>query len=145
MPKGRVTGGSKTPQKTRSMAKMKKELDKVVSLYVRHLAASKHKGVMSCYTCNKPLTIKTAQCGHFISRTYLATRWELNNLRCQCPGCNLFGGGKPLDFEENLIEEIGDVAVEEMKKRRHTIVKLSPDDYRKKIEHFSGLLGALMK
>lgn len=79
---------------------------------------------------------KNAQCGHFVARSYLATRFHEDNCRPQCVGCNVFGGGKPLDFEENLKSELGIKRVEDLKRMRHKIVKLTPDWYEeKKIEY----------
>lgn len=48
----------------------------------------------------------------------------------------MFGGGKPLDFEEHLIKDLGKKRVEQLKTRRHTITKLTPDWYLKKIEEY---------
>lgn len=103
------------------LSKLKKKLDKVFSLYIRS------KYPKNCYTCGR--TNVVLQCGHFISRNHLITRWNENNCRPQCVGCNIWGGGKPLDFEENLKAELGDNVVEEMKHSRHTILKMTPHDY----------------
>lgn len=109
----------KPPSKT--LAQLKKELDRVFSLYIRE------KYPKRCYTCGKRGV--TLQCGHFVSRQYLATRWDENNCRPQCVGCNMFGNGKPLDFEENLKKELGDETVEKMKKSRHQVLKLDRQWY----------------
>ena len=131
----------KTARKPRSISKLKKDLDKQISLYVRQINAK--DGKVKCYTCGRVMDWKQSQCGHFISRSYLATRFDLNNLRVQCVGCNVFGGGKPLDFEENLKEELGKKAVEEMKARRHKIMKFSPSWYEMWIIIYKDKLKAL--
>lgn len=113
-------------------AKLKKELDRVFSIYIRL------KFPKRCYTCGK--VDVTLQCGHFVSRQYLATRWSEDNCRPQCVGCNLFGNGQLLDFEENLKKELGDEFVENMKKTRHQILKLDRQWYLEKIEHYKSLL-----
>lgn len=115
----------KTAVKT--TAKLKKELDRLFSLYIRA------KYPKRCYTCGKSGTL---QCGHFIPRQYLATRWDENNCRPQCVGCNIFGGGKPLDFEERLKEELGSELVEKMKMSRHKILKLDRNWYLAEIEKY---------
>jgi len=112
--------GLKRPKQP-SQAMLKKELDRVFSLYIR----AKYK--KECYTCGKRGV--TLQCGHFVSRQYLATRWDENNCRPQCVGCNMFGGGKPLDFEERLKKDLGDEIVEKMKKSRHQVLKLDRQWY----------------
>jgi hypothetical protein len=121
-------------KKPKSTAKLKKELDSIFSKYIRAKYPKK------CYTCGRTGTL---QCGHFISRSYLATRFSEDNCRPQCVGCNIFGNGKPLDFEEHLIKEIGAKKVAELKRKRHEITILSNDWYEKKISHYSLLLTQL--
>lgn len=120
--------------KTKSLSKLKKELDRVFSIYIRE------KYPARCYTCGVSKHRKNLQCGHFVSRQYLATRWDENNCRPQCVGCNMFGNGKPLDFEENLKRELGSEFVEEMKARRHQILKLDRQWYEEKIAYYTSLI-----
>ena len=77
-------------RKEKTQAQLKKELDRVFSIYIRTIQSDEN-GENTCYTCGKAGTIKTMQCGHFVSRQYLATRWNVDNCRIQCAGCNLFG------------------------------------------------------
>lgn len=112
--------------------KLKKKLDVIFSQYIRA------KFPKICYTCKKPND--KLQCGHFVSRQYLATRWSEDNCRPQCWGCNGFGGGKLLDFEENLIKELGKKKVEDLKKSRHLTLKLDREWYEEKLSTYSALL-----
>lgn len=121
--------------KTRSMSKLKKDLDKYFSLYIRA------KYPKRCYTCGK--TNVTLQNGHFIPRQYLATRWEEMNCRPQCIGCNIFGNGQLLDFEERLTEELGEDIIIGMKQSRHKITKLTPSWYESQIEIYKEKLKTL--
>lgn len=86
------------------------------------------------------MLITEAQCGHFVSRQHLATRWELDNLRPQCFACNCLHGGRVLDFEDHLKNDLGDVRVEELKSMRHRIVKLSTEWYETEIAKYKELL-----
>lgn len=125
-----ILGGNKA--KSKSMAWYKKELDRVFSLYVRKVYPK------VCYTCGK--AAERLQCGHYISRQYLATRWSMENCRPQCWGCNGYGKGQPLIFEENLKKEYGNDHVETMKASRHQIIKLDIPWYIGQIEHYKSLL-----
>jgi hypothetical protein len=125
----------KPKKKVKTQAQLKKELDKYFSLYIRKVHPAK------CYTCGKTNT--SLQCGHFISRAYLATRFHENNCRPQCVGCNIFGNGKPLDFEENLKKELGELYVEKMKKLRHRVLKVDRKWYLEQIERYKELLTPL--
>jgi len=115
-----------------TQAKLKKELDRLFSLYIRA------KYPKECYTCRK--VDVTLQNGHFVSRQYLATRWDENNCRPQCVGCNIYGNGKPLDFEERLKKELGEEFVEEMKLSRHQSLKLDRHWYAEQIEKYKELI-----
>lgn len=126
---------SKPKKRVKTQAQLKKQLDTIFSLYIRKVHPAK------CYTCGK--TDTALQCGHFVSRSYLATRFHENNCRPQCIGCNIFGHGKPLDFEENLKRDLGEQYVEDMKKLRHLIVKYDRTWYQEKINYFELLLDNL--
>lgn len=112
-------------------SKLKKKLDAIFSLYIRA------KYAKYCYTCNKPSD--RLQCGHFIPRIYLATRWDENNCRPQCAGCNIWGRGQLLDFEENLIAELGTEKVQALKDKRHELWKLDRTFYEENIKRFTEL------
>lgn len=84
-------------------------LDKEVSIYVRNKAAV--NGWCFCYTCGAPHPVSEIDAGHYISRRYYATRYELDNIRPQCSGCNKFRGGEPVKFRMRLVEEIGEERV----------------------------------
>jgi hypothetical protein len=116
---------SKKKKAPKTQAQLKKDLDAIFSKYIRA------KYLKECYTCRK--TEVTLQNGHFVSRQYLATRWDEDNCRPQCVGCNIFGNGKPLDFEERLKHDLGDEHVEKMKFSRHTMVKLNKKWYEEQI------------
>ena len=70
-------------KKSKSYAKLKIALDRVFSLYVR-LRFSDGRGIASCASCGLRSPFKALQCGHFVSRSYLATRWHLENCAPQC-------------------------------------------------------------
>lgn len=127
--KGQISANK---SKVKTQAKLKKELDTVFSLYVRQIYPK------VCYTCNKPAD--RLQCGHYISRQYLVTRWSIDNCRPQCWGCNGYGKGQPLIFEEKLKAEYGNDFVENMKASRHQMLKLDRNWYMAEIEKYKQLL-----
>lgn len=124
-------------KKKPTQAKLKKLLDSVFSQYIRM------KYPERCYTCGVQKPRKELQNGHFVSRQYLATRFDENNCRPQCVGCNMFGNGKPLDFEENLKKELGSDFVEAMKAKRHLTVKLDRAWYTEQIEKYTSILNGV--
>jgi hypothetical protein len=134
----KVAKRSKKP-KSKTQAQLKKELDTVFSQFIRQKYADKD-GNVACFTCGKVMHWKQIQNGHFISRSYLATRFHEDNCRPQCVGCNVFGGGKPLDFEENLKKQLSPKYVEELKKLRHSSVKYDRHWYTERINNYKNEL-----
>lgn len=120
--------------KKKTTARLKKDLDMYFSRWIR-LRDSKN-GVGNCYTCGKSLTIKKGQCGHFIPRNILITRWEPDNCKMQCVGCNVWGNGKILDFEDHLVKDLGRKRVDALKASRFQIMKVDSVWYEKEIERY---------
>ena len=126
---------AKSKRKIRGISPLKKKLDTLFSLYIRQ------KYDKTCYTCGGGG--KVLQCGHFVSRMYLATRWDENNARPQCRMCNCLMNGRAVDFEERLIEEIGQEAVNILKRKRKEITKLTPEWYEAEIKLLTEKLATL--
>ncbi len=89
-------------KKTRS--KVVKELDRVFSIFIRTRDANLD-GFVECFTCGRSYHWKKIQCGHFMTRSRYATRWDMENARPQCYGCNVMQQGKQYEFAKNLDKE----------------------------------------
>ncbi len=115
---------------------LKKKLDAIFSKYIRQKYSK--DGYGSCYTCGARKDVKQLQCGHFISRSYLATRFSEDNVRPQCVGCNVFGGGKTVEFAANFRRDYGETHVEKLYQEARQIVRDYP--YQEKIDYYTNLL-----
>lgn len=82
------------------------DLDRVFSRYIR-LKYANNDGFVSCFTCDDypPMHFTKMQCGHYISRIHLATRWEENNCRPQNEHCNCNLHGNLEVYKERLEKE----------------------------------------
>ena len=125
------------------ISKLKKELDKWFSLYIR-LREATLQGVAQCFTCGKIDYYKKLQCGHFQSRRHYATRWHTNNCRPQCVKCNMFMQGNIWVYGNKLKSEIGEDKFDEIIQLSNTSVKRSQDDYKEMIEYYKNELNKLM-
>lgn len=121
--------------KKKTNARLKKELDKIFSQYIRQKYAK--DGIVKCYTCGSAKTIKEIQNGHFVSRSYLATRFSEDNCRPQCVGCNVFGGGRLPIFGSNLEKETNGITTQ-LYREAQKIVKDYP--YQEKIDYYKKLI-----
>ena len=116
----------------------KKKLDKLFSEYVRRSADP-----CKCYTCGKLGHWKSMQAGHYIPRNHLATRWDERNVKVQCVGCNVWGGGKSDVFAVNLREEYGQDVLEELQKAKVTITNIGVKEMEELIEVYQNNLKEL--
>ena len=117
----------KKAQKTKlpSISKLIKACDAAASEKVRGLSGRTDRTFGTCYTCGKKKMKRKMDCGHFISRKWKAVRWNFDNMRPQCKGCNKYAGGEPQKFRRHLIAEIGIERVENLEKIFDDDVKLS--------------------
>jgi len=123
----------------------KKRMDTVFSQYIRRLYADED-GIVSCFTCRVKKHWKEMQCGHYISRNHLSTRFEEKNVAPQCPGCNVWGGGKHDVFAVNLIKKYGEGILEELAEIKRNKVKFRIFDYVDMIDTYEDhLVGMDMK
>jgi|TARA_R110002012_G_C11379516_1_gene583116 hypothetical protein len=130
----------------KSISKLKKELDKWFSLYIR-LRSSNEYGITQCYTCSKAAHYKTGgmQCGHFQSRSYLATRFDEVNCQVQCVGCNMFKQGEQYKFALALDANYGEGTADELLYLAKTTIKISRADYEEKISYYKEVVNKLKK
>ena len=132
-----------TPTK-KPISKLKKELDKWFSLYIR-LREATNEGVVQCFTCGKIGHYKKLQCGHFQSRRHHATRWNEWNCQVQCVKCNMFEQGEQWKFGLNINAKYGEGTSKELEFLAQTTVKFSRVDYEENIRHYKALVINLKK
>jgi len=123
--------------------KLKKELDKVFSQYVRYAAADDN-GIVECYTCYNKKHVKEMHNGHFISRRHLSTRWDENNCRPQCPRCNLFAQGEQWLFGSRLTAELGKDIVQQLQIKSKQASKFSTVELQEMIDYYKARLKELI-
>ena len=86
--------------------------DKVFSEWVRRSAANS-QGFIRCY-CGRIVHWKDADASHFVSRQFLATRYDPRNVSASCRQCNRFKEGNAADHAEQLIKKFGSNIVKEL-------------------------------
>lgn len=133
---------SKSEKKT-STKYLKKELDRVFSLYIRHLGAK--DGMNQCFTCGKILPIKELQCGHYESRKHTSLRWCRENSEVQCEYCNIRLKGNYTVYAQRMIEKYGKEHLEMLAIKKHNRVKWTAFEYELLIKEYTDKLKALQK
>jgi len=92
------------------------KLDGEFSRFVR-MSAADDNGYVFCVTCRAPHHWKDVDCGHFIPRARMATRWDEANCAPQCKRCNYHRHGEPDLFRAALVRAYGKGAVEELERK----------------------------
>jgi hypothetical protein len=108
-----------------------KKLDTVFSIYIRRRYAI--NDIAKCVTCGKEDNWKSLQCGHFMSRKHLSTRWNEDNCQVQCAGCNVFRYGEQYKFSLYL----GDKLSEQLHIQSKQICKFTDVELQEKIDYYT--------
>lgn len=116
-----------------SKSKLVKKLDAVFSIFVR-MSNADHKGFCECVTCGRKYHWKDIQAGHFMSRKHYSTRWDEDNVKPQCRGCNIFNQGEQYRYSVYLGNELS----ESLLNKSREIVKFSINDIEELIEYYQG-------
>lgn len=83
------------------------KVDIEFSRYIRRKEADDF-GMVRCYTCGKRLPWSVAECGHYIPRAHMATRFLQTNCHPQCFTCNHELRGNIAEYRARLIEDYGE-------------------------------------
>jgi hypothetical protein len=129
----------------KTISKLKKELDKWFSLYIR-LREATAEGSVQCFTCSRISHYKSGmQCGHFQSRRHHSTRWHEQNCQVQCVKCNMYEQGEQFRFGVALDHKYGEGTAEELEFLSKMIMKFSRVDYEEKISYYKSAVDKLKK
>jgi len=120
-------------------SKLVKELDRVFSIFIRMFYADEN-GFVSCYTCDKEDHWKFMQNGHYISRANMNTRWDFENCRIQCAGCNVFRSGNYTEYSYRLLKEIGEDGMDKLMAKKGVIRQWTIQDIEQAIEETNELI-----
>ena len=125
----------KTKSKKVSIKKLRDKADNVFSHFIRERDSN------ICFTCKKQLDPKESQCGHFMSRSHLNTRFSEENCHCQCVACNVFKHGNYPVYALELMKKFnGGWIIEKLNFESQIIKKMYASDYQAIIDKYSKLL-----
>lgn len=86
--------------KEASLSTLIHDLDGVFSRFIR--LRDTQNGRIKCFICGASMTFAEAQCGHFIDRDQMPTRYDETNCRSVCENCNCFDDHHKERFEQKL-------------------------------------------
>jgi len=118
------------------MANLKLKLDKEFSKYIRYRDAMDN-GCFKCISCGRILPFSQADCGHYINRQHMATRFSEMNCNAQCRKCNRFQEGNMQGYRRGLIAKFGENKVKVLESKQHETMKISESEYKIMIKFYS--------
>ena len=96
------------------------KLDRVFSKYIR-VRDCFPNGKFVCISCGKVKSIEESDCGHFISRRNMATRYDERNCNAECRYCNRFDNNHLAGYQRRLVSKIGEEGLMDLIRLSHTI------------------------
>ena len=129
---------SDKPVKKGSKSLARDVADKYFSRYIRLVYAFENNGELfcKCFTSGNIFHIKNIDAGHFITRGNGMMRYNEDNVRPQGRQDNRFKQGRHDIFEKNLIKEIGQEAVDSLKRLADERGEDNEAYYKEVAEHF---------
>lgn len=124
----------KKGMKRKSNSLMNK-LDTVFSEFIR-LRDSRDDGTFVCISCGRLLPYEQADCGHYINRKHMSTRFSEKNCNAQCRSCNRFDEGNIQGYRRGLVAKYGEQAVILLEASKNRINKIAEFEYQAMIDHY---------
>lgn len=141
---GRTVNKKKSKSKRSTVVTLEESLWRVVSVYVR-LRDTDQYGYGYCCTCGKRLRWNVgAHAGHFMSRTYKATKYDLRNVNLQCVRCNKFMGGMQYEHSLFIDKKHGAGTAAELHRLSKEPTEYEPDDLRRNIVAYKAAVRKMM-
>lgn len=123
--------------KPAGISKLKAKLDKIFSQFIRLRDSTDDGGLGQCCTCDKVIFYKDGDAGHFLSRTYLGTRFDERNVNLQCKSCNGFRAGEQYKHGQYVNMMHGEGVAEELQAIAKQTHKWDRIRYEEQIEKYT--------
>lgn len=126
---------SKTPKSDRS-----KKIAKLDTLFSKFIRQRDCTPVGLCISCGKPITFETSDCGHYVNRKHMATRYDEQNCNAQCRACNRFDEGNIMGYRKGLIKKYGIHVVEALEIKKYNSCQMKEIELGVLIEYYTNKL-----
>ena len=127
---------TKSKPKPRSKPNLVKKLDRVFALYIR-LRDAMPNGYVRCISCGNIKAFADVDCGHYHSRTHMATRFDEENCNAECQYCNRFCADHLDKYAINLVKKIGQSRFDLLRVKAHSTKHYLDFELEQMIEHYT--------
>ena len=115
---------------------LRAKLDTQFSLFIRARDAMPN-GYAKCISCGKIHFWRELQCGHYMSRRYMSTRFDEDNCHAQCVACNMFNQGNIQGYRRGLLEKIGEKRINLIEVKAMSMTRQYSDlEYKELIKYY---------
>lgn len=104
--------------KEKSLSILRKKADRLFSLFIRK-RDSNENGIGKCITCGRVGHFKEMDCGHYIKRQHLSTRYDEKNCNMQCKRCNAFEQGMNEVYKKEIDKKWGQGISDLLELKKH--------------------------
>ena len=87
-------------------------------------------------SCGKIKPFNKADCGHYINRQHMSTRFDEMNCNAQCSHCNRFMEGNIQDYRRRLVAKYGERNVLLLEAKKNVSKQFSDFQLEKLITHY---------
>lgn len=130
--------------KSKKKPTLKAKLDREFSLYIR-LRDAMPNGYFQCISCRQIKPFSQADCGHFINRQHMSTRFDEMNCNAQCRNCNRFMEGNIQGYRRGLVSKYGEQRVILLEAKQLEGRKYSDFEYEQLVKYYKTLSSKLRK
>lgn len=129
--------------KVKKAPNLKDKLDKEFSLFIR--LRDSENGYFRCISCGQIKPFEQADCGHYINRQHMSTRFDEMNCNAQCRACNRYQEGNMSGYRQGLVKKYGEKRVLLLEMRKNDIKRYSDFEYQALIKYYHALNDKLKK
>jgi len=112
----------------------KERLDVIFSEFIRLRDSA--NGEFRCISCDETKPYEQADCGHYINRQHMATRYHEMNCSAQCRKCNRFLEGNIIKYRKGLLKRYGEEAVDILEALQDTTRQIKEPEYKELIAYY---------
>jgi hypothetical protein len=131
-------------KKANSISKLTEVLDKTFSLFIR-LRDTDRNGNFTCCTCGEKKEWHQLNAGHFISRRFMGTRWDENNVHGQCSKCNVILSGEQFNYSLFMDATYGEGSAKRMHSKAQEVKKFTAEEIKELITYYQNEVREMVK
>lgn len=111
----------RTRKPEKSLSALIHDLDGHFSRFIR--TRDTVDGKVICFTCGKKMSFVESQCGHFIDRDQMPTRFDERNCHAVCEECNCFDPEHITKYKSAMMVKYGEVEIYSLMRKSRGLQK----------------------